>query len=674
MRKVILTSFILLALLAPVSFGTPQDAHTGEVSPLHISEAYAQTTNTTQVSNQQQPATNDSGERVESDNPVLDALNWFMERIAWLPIFISSFFVYVAGILLNLSIIETVVKLGAHLNGIEAITDAWSVLRDLANIFFIFGLLVIAVSTILGLTGYGYKKLLSTLIIVALVINFSLFFTKFVVDASNIFALQFYQGISATASDGTSGIANTFMRHLGVTDVWDSEVVLAQLNAINYSEEGGIGLMFLYSIFSSIFLIITAFVFLFAALMLIARAVGFISLMILSPLAFAAFILPTTKSWTWKWWGKLWEYAIFAPALLILFWVVAKIIPGITASFVPEGAGLISTFSPNPEDRYAAIGMILNFSILISLMLGAIMIAKNLSIAGAQGASKLASKATFGVLGAGGRQTFGRGFRYISQSEGLKEAAAKSGIGGFAARQALKATRAGAKASYDVRATKTAGAAAGAVGAELGKPQKGGYEAIIKKQVEERKKFAESLKPSPVAQTEWTGKAEKGVEALQGQQKTYVKNLQSATKEREEAQALYKNAISEHGSGSAEAQSAQERVTQTQKTEADLSRRITAISRDIEDAQKRVERVKDIGKMRKEEYAETLETSKIERLGIKVPRKNQEAAVAIRSDKSKKEKLADLAKEVAKEEEESKKKDEEKADDGSDKGSDKDKK
>lgn len=72
------------------------------------------------------------------------------------------------------------------------IGDAWTVVRDLSNIFFILILLYIAVKTILGLGGHDVKKMIVSVIIMALLINFSMFMTKVVIDTSNILALIFY--------------------------------------------------------------------------------------------------------------------------------------------------------------------------------------------------------------------------------------------------------------------------------------------------------------------------------------------------------------------------------------------------------------------------------------------------------------------------------------------------
>lgn len=84
------------------------------------------------------------------------------------------------------------------------IPEAWVIVRDLSNIFFIFILLYIAFQTILGLGGHGGgpKKMIAQVIIMALLINFSMFFTKIIIDSSNILALVFYNRISVETKEG----------------------------------------------------------------------------------------------------------------------------------------------------------------------------------------------------------------------------------------------------------------------------------------------------------------------------------------------------------------------------------------------------------------------------------------------------------------------------------------
>ena len=71
------------------------------------------------------------------------------------------------------------------------VMKAWELVRDFVNIWFILLLLIIAIGTILRVSSFQLKRLLPMLIIIALVVNFSLPITGFVIDISNVIANQF---------------------------------------------------------------------------------------------------------------------------------------------------------------------------------------------------------------------------------------------------------------------------------------------------------------------------------------------------------------------------------------------------------------------------------------------------------------------------------------------------
>lgn len=73
------------------------------------------------------------------------------------------------------------------------IEKIWHIVRDFANIFFILILLYAAFQIIFG--NGGGKKMVASVLLIALLVNFSLFFTRVVVDSSNVLGLIFYNKI-----------------------------------------------------------------------------------------------------------------------------------------------------------------------------------------------------------------------------------------------------------------------------------------------------------------------------------------------------------------------------------------------------------------------------------------------------------------------------------------------
>ncbi len=84
------------------------------------------------------------------------------------------------------------------------IQDGWTIIRDFANIMFILVLLYIALMLVLNLGG-GHsdpKRMIGSVVFVALMINFSFFLTSVIIDVSNTLALTFYNRIEPTDMNG----------------------------------------------------------------------------------------------------------------------------------------------------------------------------------------------------------------------------------------------------------------------------------------------------------------------------------------------------------------------------------------------------------------------------------------------------------------------------------------
>jgi hypothetical protein len=339
--------------------------------------------------------------------------------VLWLPIKISGWILFVSGYFLNTVLDYTVTNATEGIKGISGINIAWSTIRDVANMSFIFILLYIAISTILGLSGSQWKKTLVNVVIAAILINFSMFFTKIIIDASNVVTLGFYRQI-IPAGSVTKGLSDSIMQPLGLSTLYNGSN--ATLDTITEPLKVAI-----ISIGGSFFMIATAFTFIAVSVMFLVRYVTIIFLIVLSPLAFMGYALPQIASHTAKWWKQLFGQAIFAPLYMLMLWVVLTIIGG--GGFVCVGAG------GKPIDNFAGmfdgivqgttnsggvlsgscpagpISMVLNYVIIISFVLGALTIAKQTS----EQAGGAAQKIVGGALGLGvgatalaGRQTIGR--------------------------------------------------------------------------------------------------------------------------------------------------------------------------------------------------------------------------------------------------------------------------
>ena len=422
-------------------------------------------------------------------------------QLGYSILYVLNKILVLVGLLFNFVITETLIKMSATIKGIAGINAGWIALRDISNIVIIFSLLYISIATILRLSGYQAKELLVKVIIVALLINFSLFFTKVIIDVANTFSTVFYNKITVTVPsngapgqtfDGGKGLAEAFMKPFNLATVAntqspgggfdDSRAFAANENALALFVVG------------SIFMLVAIFVFLAATVLFFIRFVVLIILMVFSPLAFAGSILPKTRTYADKWWSTLIAESFFAPLFMIMIWLSLKIINDPTFQrFMPPpgssggGLGQIITDPTTTGPGGGSIGVVFTFAIAVVFLVASLIVAKQLGAYGGGSAMKtfdfLKKKAqrgvgagigaaTLGAAGLGLRYGVGRqSHNYINSEKGLADKTSNSLI----ARTRYAVNERLAKASFDARAL--AGKKATAVGKAAGG---GGYTQIQK--------------------------------------------------------------------------------------------------------------------------------------------------------------------------------------------------
>lgn len=401
-------------------------------------------------------------------------------------------------------------SLSSHIINNQSFVDTgWVIMRDLSNTFFIFVLLWIAISAILQLAGGQTKRLLATLVMVALFMNFSLYITKFVIDVGNIFALEFYVNMSA----GPMTWVN-----FGADDIVPLSISQGIINALNVTRilapsivDGALGLTFaIFTFFLvGIMLLIFSFVLLTAGFLFLARVAAFWLLMILSPLAFFSMVLPFTRGKVWNpWFSQLINQSFLAPIFLFFLYLTLMLANTMTeAPIFQQG-----TKSGDPAVDLVVLLLLtfLNFFALIIVLLFGLKTAKGMS--GELGASmlKLGGVATGAAVGGAawaGRNTLGRAARYADDKLGkdLDNSRAgrfvRSGLTGLSS------------SSFDARATKVAQMAQSTVGGiNLGAPggPRGGHAgAVAEKQKDVGEHTKKLLAKDPKAAASYLASHEK---------------------------------------------------------------------------------------------------------------------------------------------------------------------
>ncbi len=397
--------------------------------------AASQTTGTTGSGNSTKSAGCQSAVWLVVPDPAGIVCSLF-QAIALAVFAIVGMVVTIIAFLLNFVVGYTVANLATHLGASDLgpiVNTTWSTFRDLSNIFFIFILLYISIALILRLESFNTKKILSMVIVIALLINFSLFFTEVIIDGTNILTLTFLNAIETPAQgsvgatlvgfDPSGGIATAFLSNLGLSSFLGGKTTTGtsvnqstiQFNNTNYVQA------FIQSILMSGLLLFVGVVLLIACVLFIVRYVVLVFLIIVSPVAFASMILPKTNSMiAEKWWKTLFDQSIFPVVFFALMWVTLQIIGsnnfnnGSGCSGQNGAVGFLSTISGGALDWACATGFIFHLVIAMGFLITSLVISKSMASSGGAAVSgavnagtKLAGRTVFGGTAMIGRNTVG---------------------------------------------------------------------------------------------------------------------------------------------------------------------------------------------------------------------------------------------------------------------------
>jgi hypothetical protein len=443
-------------------------------------------------------------------------LGWILRPLGWVFRFIGALFMSMGGFLMTAAIEYSI---NFPINAVTGLQIGWTVMRDFANLFFIFIILWIAIKTILQMEGHSTKKMLVNVIVVALLINFSGFLTKVIIDFGNVVAVGFYNTIlDSNAPGSTTPVCAEAQGSAQPDRPCTIDKRISAIVGVNNLVNATSGItspmqITLIYLLSGLLLFALGAVFFKATFYFVARTVAFALLYVFSPIAFIAYVFPssTVQRFSSSWWGKLWGYTLLAPAFMIVMYLVLQILTqgGLTA----------------PNGEYAQ--QILLFFIIIGLVwVGtgkAFDLADGMGSGVASWGSKMAAGVGLGVAAGGvgliGRQTLGRysaSKADLSQNARLKEDMQKSGFRGAFARLRYQAYDKGAKGSWDVAQSKYGAKGASTLGADIPGflQQEGGFKKsgriehtvlnrgkLTKAQEEDYAKKAKELFPDdPIAQ------------------------------------------------------------------------------------------------------------------------------------------------------------------------------
>ncbi len=300
---------------------------------------------------------------------------------------------------------------------IPLVNEGWRIVRDFVNLIFILILLLIGLATILDLQQYGVKKLLPSLLIAALLINFSLPIAGFVLDISQGLTKFFITKMHLTDGDFSKTLSND-LKLGGLSSVSVEigqgsigENLKAQLPYMIGGPIGGfiwkafvedenpinknnIALLMLF--LKNFIMLIYIFALTVATIFFVVRIAYIWLLLIAAPAAWAAYALPWTKKYFSQWWNQFLNWTFFAPIYLFILYLTLF---ALQAGKIPEQLSASNAESDIIKSLGVSMQFFIQFAVVILMLLGGIKFALIMAAKSSKTTMGFAEKVAGGVTG-----------------------------------------------------------------------------------------------------------------------------------------------------------------------------------------------------------------------------------------------------------------------------------
>ncbi len=325
-------------------------------------------------------------------------------------------------------LLDWVIQFSNEIIYLNAVQNGWQIVLSFANLGFVLAIIVIAFATILRLETYAMKKTLWKLIVAALLVNFSMVIAGGIISVSKI-ATDIFLG-QMTFENFSDSLAQSMN-----VSAWGETKDVGAYDLITG------GFSYLLKWFASIiFVIIFTFLTIFAMaglfVMFLIRAAALIFLLILSPLAWLAWILPSTEKHWKTWWEEFIRWNIFAPASLFFVYLameMSKNLKDSTSLNIVSSNKAAEALGETILLSNSFINYLAQLFVVLAMLFGGLYVANKLGVAGgglaygwAQGAGKWAG-------GAVKRRSLKTGFgitesinRWRQRRQGIKPGEEKS--------------------------------------------------------------------------------------------------------------------------------------------------------------------------------------------------------------------------------------------------------
>jgi len=346
-----------------------------------------------------------------------DGSNWILRvltNIIWALI-------KLLGNLLNILVsgIVSFSKYNDFVNSL-AVVNGWVIVRDIANMFFIVVLLIIAFGTILGQEEYHYKKLLPKMLILAVLVNFSRTIVGVMIDFSQVIMLTFVNGYQAAAGGNFAAIFQ-------IIDLLQYNQDACKSTASPQGTLSGDQGILIGALLALIFVVISIITTAVILAVLVLRIISLWLLTVLSPIAFLAGTFPQGQKYYTQWWDEFKNNVMVGPMLAFFLWLSLVTVGGGNAAAQLGSAKVSST----DQIQFACTNVgntdaIISFIIGNMMLLAGVQMAQQMggAIAGVAGQAKSAlrrgTKLAAGLAYKAAKPAVGYGVERLSAATGIE--------------------------------------------------------------------------------------------------------------------------------------------------------------------------------------------------------------------------------------------------------------
>lgn len=260
----------------------------------------------------------------------------------------------------------------------EGVMTGWRIVKDICNLAFILILLAIGFATILRIPTYHVKKLIVPFVVAVILVNFSRLICGVILDFCNVLMDSFLEPILESTGNG-SKIHEAFLNRLSLTKLLD------------LGSESKEPAVFMGLFLTLLFLIALSIAMLLIAVFLLVRYVTLLILIIFSPLAFLAQLIPGPGgSFSGKWWTKFLQNAFYGPAVAFMLFLSFLIMDSMLGSLFTEMPSDVAGGAPQIIGTEFTFQHFVSFIVVILLLYLAVNVSKNMGMAGASSVMKAA--------------------------------------------------------------------------------------------------------------------------------------------------------------------------------------------------------------------------------------------------------------------------------------------